>query len=122
MPAGLPPELDALKNTIRQIVKDECYPLEAEFLANPSQDGVDEPGAPRGIAEALSGLLGVLPEAAWDRLNKVSKDTGIYTSFVPEEYGGGGMAIAGLITGYLGLLVSGVMFILILLLWLELID
>ena len=91
MQAGLPPELDALKNTIRQIVKDECYPLEAEFLANPSQEGVDEPGAPRGIAEALSGLLGVLPETAWDRLNKVSKDTGIYTSFVPEEYGGGGM-------------------------------
>ena len=95
MQAGLPPELDALKNTIRQIVKDECYPLEAEFLANPSQDGVAEPGAPRGIAEALSGLLGVLPETAWDRLNKVSKDTGIYTSFVPEEYGGGGMGALG---------------------------
>ncbi|HIN37418.1 MAG TPA: acyl-CoA dehydrogenase [Dehalococcoidia bacterium] len=95
MQAGLPPELDALKNTIRQIVKDECYPLEAEFLANPSQEGVDEPGAPRGIAEALSGLLGVLPETAWDRLNKVSKDTGIYTSFVPEEYGGGGMGALG---------------------------
>ena len=93
--AGLSPELDALKNTIRQIVKDECYPLEAEFLANPSQDGVDEPGAPRGIAEALSGLLGVLPNEAWDHLNKVSKDTGIYTSFVPEEYGGGGMGALG---------------------------
>ena len=85
MQAGLPPELDALKNTIRQIVQDECYPLEAEFLANPSQEGVDAPGAPRGIAEALSGLLGVLPEASWDRLNKIYKDTGIYTSFVPEE-------------------------------------
>ena len=95
MQVGLPPELDALKNTIRQIVKDECYPLEAEFLANPSKDGVDEPGAPRGIAEALSGLLGVLPKEAWDRLNKVSKDTGIYTSFVPEEYGGGGMGALG---------------------------
>ena len=95
MQAGLPPELDALKNTIRQIVKEECYPLEAEFLANPSKDGVDEPGAPRGIAEALSGLLGVLPETAWDRLNKISKDTGIYTSFVPEEYGGGGMGALG---------------------------
>ncbi|MCH9017949.1 MAG: acyl-CoA dehydrogenase family protein [Chloroflexi bacterium] len=95
MQAGLPPELDALKHTIRQVVKDECYPLEAQFLANPSKDGVDEPGAPRGIAEALSGLLGVLPEASWDRLNKVSKDTGIYTSFVPEEYGGGGMGALG---------------------------
>ncbi|MCH7841765.1 MAG: acyl-CoA dehydrogenase family protein [Chloroflexi bacterium] len=95
MQAGLPPELDALKHTIRQVVKDECYPLEAQFLANPSKDGVDEPGAPRGIAEALSGLLGVLPEASWDRLNKISKDTGIYTSFVPEEYGGGGMGALG---------------------------
>ena len=95
MHVGLPPELDALKNTIRQIVQDECYPLESEFLANPSQEGVNEPGAPRGIAEALSGLLGVLPEASWNRLNKISKDTGIYTSFVPEEYGGGGMGALG---------------------------
>ena len=82
MQAGLPPELDALKNNVRQIVKDECYPLEATFLANPSQEGVKEPSAPRGIAEALSGLLGVLPEESWDRLNKISKETGIYTSFV----------------------------------------
>ena len=54
---GLPPELDALKNTIRQIVNDECVPLEAEYLANPSQEGVDD-GGPRGIAEALMGILG----------------------------------------------------------------
>ena len=40
----------------------------------------------------------------------------------PTEYGGGGMAIAGLITGYIGLLVSGGMFILMILLWLEIID
>ena len=95
MQAGLPPELDALKNNVRQIVKDECYPLEATFLANPSQEGVEEPSAPRGIAEALSGLLGVLPEESWDRLNTISKETGIYTSFVPEEYGGGGMGALG---------------------------
>ena len=40
----------------------------------------------------------------------------------PTEYGGNGMAIAGLITGYIGLLISGVMFILMLLIWLEIID
>ena len=40
----------------------------------------------------------------------------------PTEYGGGGMAIAGLITGYIGLLVSGVVFVLMLLIWLEIID
>ena len=38
MQVGLPPELDALKNNIRQIVNDECVPLEAEYLANPSQE------------------------------------------------------------------------------------
>ena len=90
MQVGLSPELDALKNTIRQIVNDECVPLEAEYLANPSQEGVDD-GAPRGIAEALQGILGMLSPAEWARLNQISKDTGMYTSFVPEEYGGGGM-------------------------------
>ena len=92
--AGLPPELEALKLTIRQIVRDECYPLEAEYLTNPLQEGVDE-GAPRGIAEALQGILGTLSPEHWARLNQVSKDTGIYTSFVPEEYGGGGMGALG---------------------------
>ncbi len=41
MEPGLPPELDALKNTIRQIVKDECIPLESEFLSHPPKDGED---------------------------------------------------------------------------------
>ena len=92
---GLPPELEALKLAIRQIVKDECYPLEAEYLANPTRDDVEDAGAPRGIAEALQGILGALPPEKWARLNQISKDTGIYTSFVPEEYGGGGMGALG---------------------------
>ena len=93
-PVGLPPELEALKQTIRQIVADECLPLEAEFLANPSQEGVYD-GGPRGIAEALAGLLGDLSPERWQRLNRISKETGIYTSFVPEQYGGGGMGALG---------------------------
>ena len=93
--AGLPPELEALKLTIRQIVKDECYPLETEYLANPTMEGVEDAGAPRGIAEALQGILGTLSLEKWARLNQISKDTGIYTSFVPEEYGGGGMGALG---------------------------
>ena len=36
---GLPPALDALKNTVRQIVRDECIPLEPEYLANPPRKG-----------------------------------------------------------------------------------
>ena len=95
MQPGLPPELDALKNTIRQIVRDECIPLEPGFLSQPPQDGREDPGAPRGILEAVPGILGTLPEEQWDRLHQISRDTGIYTSFVPEEYGGGGMGALG---------------------------
>ena len=94
MQAGLPPDLDGLKNMVRQIVRDECVPLETEYLANPPQEGVDD-GGPKGIAETVMGVVGTLSPDQWGRLNRVSKDTGIYTSFVPEEYGGGGMGALG---------------------------
>ena len=92
---GLPPELDALKNTVRQIIRDECIPLEPEYLAHPPQEGEPENGAPRGVLETVPGVLGTLSEDQWGRLHNVSKQTGIYTSFVPEEYGGGGMGALG---------------------------
>ena len=94
MQTGLPPELDALKNTIRQVVKDECVPLEAQYLANPPQEGQDD-GGPRGIAQAVLGIVGTLDKEKWERLTTIAKQTGIYTSFVPEEYGGGGMGALG---------------------------
>ena len=94
MQAGLPPELDGLKNMVRQIVRDECVPLESDYLANPPQEGVDD-GGPKGIAETVMGVVGTLDPERWGRLNRISKDTGIFTSFVPEEYGGGGMGALG---------------------------
>lgn len=94
MQPGLSPEIDGLKNMVRQIVRDECVPLEAEYLANPPQEGVDD-GGPRGIAETVMGVVGALSPEKWGRLNRVSKETGIFTSFVPEEYGGGGMGALG---------------------------
>lgn len=94
MQPGLSPEIDGLKNMIRQIVRDECVPLEAEYLANPPQEGVDD-GGPKGIAETVMGVVGSLSPEKWGRLNQVSKETGIFTSFVPEEYGGGGMGALG---------------------------
>ena len=92
---GLPPVLDALKSTVRQIVRDECIPLEPGYLAQPPQEGEPENGAPRGVLETVPGVLGTLSEEQWGRLNNLSKQTGIYTSFVPEEYGGGGMGALG---------------------------
>ena len=94
MQPGLSPEIDGLKNMIRQIVRDECVPLETEYLANPPQEGVDD-GGPKGIAETVMGVVGSLSPEKWSRLNQVSKETGIFTSFVPEEYGGGGMGALG---------------------------
>lgn len=94
MQPSLSPEIDGLKNMVRQIVRDECVPLEAEYLANPPQEGVDD-GGPRGIAETVMGVVGALSPEKWGRLNRVSKETGIFTSFVPEEYGGGGMGALG---------------------------
>ena len=44
MTTGLPPELNALKNTIRQIVTDECQTLEPDYLANPPQEGIEQEG------------------------------------------------------------------------------
>ena len=44
----------------------------------------------------LQGILGTLPpESVGPAEPGISKDTGIYTSFVPEEYGGGGMGALG---------------------------
>ena len=88
------PELDAPKNTIRQIVKDECLPLESEYLTHPPEEGVDD-GGPRGVAQSVLGIVGSLDQAKWDRLTRISKETGIYTALVPEEYGGGGMRALG---------------------------
>ena len=90
----LAPELEALKQTMRQIVQDECIPLEPHFLANPPQEGVEDAG-PRGIAEAVMGAVGTLPGDDWDRLTNLSKDTGIYTAHVPTEYGGGSLGVLG---------------------------
>ena len=57
-------DLEALKNTIREIVKDECGPLEAEYLANPPQEGEDD-GGPRGVAQAVQGIVGTLSPDKW---------------------------------------------------------
>ena len=97
-PTGLPPELDALKNTVRQMVRDECIPLEPEYLAHPPQEGEPDNGAPRGVLEAVPGVLGTLSADQWARLHHISRQTGVYTSFVPAEYGGGGMGALGHLT------------------------
>ncbi len=84
----LPPELDALKLTIRQIVKNECIPLENTFLTrSPTEGGVHDYGETGGI--------GTLTDEEYNRLQKISLDTGIYSMHLPEKYGGGGLGAIG---------------------------
>ncbi len=90
----LSPELDALKRTMRQIIQDECIPLEPTYLAHPPMEGVEDAG-PRGIAEAVMGVVGTLPKEDWDRLTGLSKETGIFTAHLPAEYDGGGLGALG---------------------------
>ena len=90
----LPPELDALKLTMRQIMQEECIPLEPRYLATPLQED-PEYGGPRGLAESVHRIVGTLPKEEWDRLTRLSRDTGIYTAHIPAEYDGGGLGALG---------------------------
>jgi acyl-CoA dehydrogenase len=87
----LPPELDELKLLAREVVRKECIPLENKFLTHRSGDEDDPEGGPWNetpTSRNESLVDGALPQADWDRLTKVSKETGLYTATLPEEYGG----------------------------------
>ena len=82
---GLPPELDALKNTVRQIIRDECVPLEPNYLAHPPQKANRKTAHPVASSRPCPVSSAPSPADQWARLNNVSKQTGVYTSFVPKS-------------------------------------
>ncbi|MBI4233197.1 MAG: acyl-CoA/acyl-ACP dehydrogenase, partial [Chloroflexi bacterium] len=84
----LAPELEALKLTVRKIVKEECIPLEQEFLTTAPDPEMDLEGGE-------AGGFGALPAEKFRRLRKISQDTGLFTLHVPPEYGGGGLGALG---------------------------
>lgn len=91
----LPPELESLKQTIRRIVKTQCIPLEQKFLTTlPGTYSGDGKTTPGGLAEDRWGQ-GDLPIEDWKRLERISKETGIFAMHVPAEYSGGGMGALG---------------------------
>jgi len=87
-PFRLPPELEQLRDLAREVVGNECIPLEAEFLANTCPD---EQGVNHGQYE----IDGSLPAATWDRLRAISESTGLYRAWLPEEHGGMGFGVLG---------------------------
>lgn len=94
---ALPPEIEELKHLAREVVQRECIPLEAKFLTHRPGDPDEGEGpwiaTPTTRNETL--VDGALPSADWDRLTKVSKETGLYTATLPEEYGGLGYGVLG---------------------------
>jgi alkylation response protein AidB-like acyl-CoA dehydrogenase len=76
----LPPEVVEYRDLVRRIVRDEMMPLEGAYLKNCSY-GV-EPAA--AIRKSLGNDVA-------DRLEKISRDTGLWYMMVPEEHGGLGL-------------------------------
>lgn len=80
----LPADIQEFCEVARRIVRDELMPLEQKFLA--SRDHA------YGIKETtnLKNVFG--PEVA-KRLEKISRDTGLWYLMVPEQYGGSGLSM-----------------------------
>ena len=83
----LPPELHELKALTRTIVKEQCIPLEPVLFASRAQ------GAASGGGEVF--LDGTIGEQNQARLLQISKETGLYSMHLPEEYGGAGFGVLG---------------------------
>lgn len=85
-PFTLPPELNEIKLLTRRIVNEQCIPLEQEFLAR-GAEGVE------GLGEGM--IEGSLAPEDHERLEGISKETGLYTMHLPREHGGGGFGVLG---------------------------
>lgn len=83
---GLPEEIRQIRDVARRIVVEELLPLEKEYLLSPDRA--------HGRKEILN-LRACYPDEVVDRLEKLSKDTGLWSFLVPEEYGGLGLSLLG---------------------------
>jgi alkylation response protein AidB-like acyl-CoA dehydrogenase len=78
----LPPEIQEFCDVARRIVRDELMPLEQQWLSSPNHAyGMRELPAIRAVFQ---------PEVA-KRIEKISRDTGLWYLMVPEEHGGLGL-------------------------------
>lgn len=80
----LPEEIRQLQSTARDIVRNELMPLEKELLMSSEQA--------HGMKETLI-LKSVFSQEVADRLEKLSRDTGLWSLLVPEKFGGAGLSL-----------------------------
>lgn len=79
----LPEEVVQIQQVAREIVRKELLPLEKEFLLSPNHA--------HGVKETLN-LRYVYDAKTADRLEALSKETGLFHLLVPEEFGGAGLS------------------------------
>lgn len=80
----LPPDVEQLQELARRIVREELLPLEKEFLLSPNHA--------HGLKETLN-LKSVYSKDVYDRLEKISRETGLWYLMVPEKFGGAGLSL-----------------------------
>jgi acyl-CoA dehydrogenase len=80
----LPKEIQEFCDVAKRIVHDELLPLEQEWLSSPNHA--------YGMRE-LPAVRAVFKREVADRLEKISKDTGLFYLMVPEEHGGLGLPL-----------------------------
>ena len=83
-PFRLPDEIQEQCDLAKRIVRKELMPLEPAFLPHP--------GHAFGIKESVN-LKTVFGEDVANRLEALSKDTGLWYLMVPEQYGGAGLSM-----------------------------
>ncbi len=80
----LPSDVQEFCDVARRIVREELLPLEQQFMASPEQS--------YGLPE-IANIRNVFPKEVADRLEKISRDTGLWYLQVPEEHGGMGLSM-----------------------------
>ncbi|PWK61289.1 acyl-CoA dehydrogenase family protein [Aminobacter sp. AP02] len=80
----LPEDVLQIQKIARDIVRNELLPLEKQFLLSSNHA--------HGVKETLN-LRYVYDKQTADRLEGISKETGLFYLLVPEEFGGSGLSM-----------------------------
>ena len=80
----LPEDILPIQSLARKIVREELLPLEKQFLLSPEQK--------HGVKETVN-LKAIFSKEISDRLEALSKETGLWYLMVPEKFGGSGLSL-----------------------------
>jgi acyl-CoA dehydrogenase len=80
----LPEDVRQIQAMARKIVREELLPLEKKFLMSPEQK--------HGVKETVN-LKAIYSKEVSDRLEALSRETGLWYLMVPEQFGGSGLSL-----------------------------